>query len=201
MPRRRRPRGVRSVLLWPGAGTGSDHPSLVHLADGIAAAGPPDGVHRLDFPYRLAGRRAPDRAPVLMASVRSAVVDHCEATGSDPSSVVIGGRSMGGRICTMVAAGADGADPLPLAGVVALAYPLHPPGRPDRLRTGHLADLHVPLLVVAGDRDPFGTPDELAAALDLVSGPVTSVTVPGARHELRDAEERVLAAVLDWLAW
>jgi predicted alpha/beta-hydrolase family hydrolase len=99
----------------------------------------------------------------------------------------------------MVAAGADGEPPLGVAGVVLLAYPLHPPGRPDRLRTDHLGDLRVPTLFVSGDRDPFGTPEELAAAQALVAGPVTSVTLPGARHELARVDDAVAAAVVDWL--
>ena len=185
------------VLLWPGAGSAADHPSLVDLSERIAATG--RIVERVDFPYRLAGRRAPDRAPVLTASVRAELAERCERLGVDPARVVIGGRSLGGRICSMVAAGADGGPPPGVAGVLLLAYPLHPPGRPDRLRTDHLGDLRVPTLFVSGDRDPFGTPAELAAAQALVAGPVTSVTVPGARHELADAEVPVAAAVVDWL--
>ena len=99
----------------------------------------------------------------------------------------------------MVAAGADGDPPLPVAGVLLLAYPLHPPAKPERLRTEHLGDLRVPTLFVCGDRDPFGTPDELAEAQALVAGRVTSVTVPGARHELDGADDVVIAAVRNWL--
>ncbi len=185
------------MLLWPGAGSAADHPSLVALAEAVEGSG--RVVERVDFPYRLAGRRAPDRAPVLMASVRAEVAARCDRLGVGPSEVVVGGRSMGGRICSMVAAGADGEPPLGVAGVVLLAYPLHPPGRPDRLRTDHLGDLRVPTLFVSGDRDPFGTPEELAAAQALVAGPVTSVTLPGARHELARVDDAVAAAVVDWL--
>lgn len=194
MTRRRRPREVDAVLLWPGAGSAADHPSLVHLADGLG----PLPVVRRDFPYRLAGRRAPDRAPVLVEAVRTAVAEVCAELGTTPGRLVLGGRSMGGRICSMVVAG-EGGDPLPVAGLVLLAYPLHPPGRPDRLRTAHLPDVRVPTLFVSGDRDPFGTPDELAAAQALVRGPVTSVTVAGARHELARCDDAVLAAVRRWL--
>lgn len=194
MTRRRRPRDVDAVVLWPGAGSAADHPSLVHLADGLA----PLPVRRLDFPYRLAGRRAPDRAPVLLDAVRSGVAEVCDELGTTPDRVVVGGRSMGGRICSMAVAG-EGGDPLPAAGVLLLAYPLHPPGRPDRLRTAHLPALRVPTLFVSGDRDPFGTPSELAAAQGLVRGPVTSVTLEGARHELARCDDEVLAAVRRWL--
>ncbi|MFM7065132.1 MAG: alpha/beta family hydrolase [Actinomycetes bacterium] len=191
MARRRRPAEVHGVVLFPGAGSASDHPSLLALEAALA----PLPVFRRDFPYRRAGRRAPDRAPVLVAAVRAAVAEVCDQLGTSPDHLVIGGRSMGGRICTMAVAGRPDDDPLPAAGVVLLGYPLHPPGRPDRLRTEHLPDVDVPALFVSGDRDPFGTPDELSAALELVGGPVTSVTVPGARHELAGCDELVATAV------
>lgn len=194
MGRRRRPRDVEAVLLWPGAGSSADHPSLVELGESLDVP-----VFRIDFPYRREGRRAPDRAPKLMAAVREDVARVTSEHGFDPRRLVIGGRSMGGRICSMVAAGADGLPPLPVAGVLLLAYPLHPPAKPERLRIDHLGDLRAPTLFVSGDRDPFGSPDELAAAQGLVAGPVTSVTVPGGRHELAGADQVVVDAVRDWL--
>lgn len=186
------------MVLWPGAGSSSDHPGLVAIGAAIATRGSLP-VARADFPYRREGRRAPDRAPKLMASVRAELDVACERWGTTPSHLVIGGRSMGGRICSMVVAGADGAPPLRVAGLVLVSYPLHPPGRPDRLRTGHLPELGVPTLFVSGDRDTFGTPAELAAARELLPGPVRSVTVPGKGHDLRGADDVVAAAVLDWL--
>jgi predicted alpha/beta-hydrolase family hydrolase len=183
------------VALWPGAGSSSEHPTLVALAEGLA----PLPVARLDFPYRRAGRRAPDRAPVLMASVRAEVDELATRLGVPPGRIVLGGRSMGGRICSMVAAGADGAEPLACAGLVLISYPLHLPGRPERRRVEHLPDVRVPVLSIAGDRDPFGTPEELAEALSAVPGPVTTVTIPGGRHELRGADERIVTAVRSWL--
>lgn len=99
----------------------------------------------------------------------------------------------------MVAAGADGEPPLAVAGLVLMSYPLHPPGRPDRLRTDHLPLLRMPVLSVSGDRDPFGTPQELAQAMALIPGPVTSVTLAGRAHDLKGADAEVVAAVLDWL--
>ena len=116
---------------------------------------------------------------------------------------------MGGRMASMAAAGATGAtakgapteeDPLPVAGLVLLCYPLHPPGKPDRLRVEHLSRLDVPTLFIAGDRDPFGTPDELGSAIDRIPGPVTVVTVPGARHELKGCDELIVDVVRAWLA-
>ena len=195
MARRRRPAEVHGVVLFPGAGTASDHPSLVALAEALD----PLPVFRRDFPYRLAGRKAPDRAPVLIAAVRDAVAEVCDELGTTPEHLVLGGRSMGGRMCTMAVAGRPDGDPLPAAGVLLLGYPLHPPAKPENLRTEHLPDVKVPALFVSGDRDPFGTPEELADALALVGGPVTSVTVPGARHELKDCDEVVARAVRKWL--
>lgn len=196
MARRRRPAQVHGVVLFPGAGTASDHPSLVALADALD----PLPVFRRDFPYRLAGRKAPDRAPVLVAAVRDAVAEVCAELGTSPEHLVLGGRSMGGRMCTMAVAGRPDGDPLPAAGVLLLGYPLHPPAKPENLRTEHLPDVKVPTLFISGDRDPFGTPEELAAALSLVGGPVTSVTVPGARHELKGCDELVARTVRKWLS-
>ena len=183
------------MALWPGAGSSADQPSLVALEAALA----PLPVARTDFPYRREGRRAPDRAPKLMASVREEVTFLCERLGTTSEHLVLGGRSMGGRICSMVAAGDDGLPPLPVAGIVLISYPLHPPGKPERLRTAHLPELRVPVLFVCGDRDAFGTPEELAGAQELIPGPVTNVTVPGRGHDLKGADDAVVAAVLDWL--
>jgi uncharacterized protein len=128
-----------------------------------------------------------------------AVVEEAEAfaasLGVPTGSLVLGGRSMGGRVCSMAVA-----DGLPSAGLVLLAYPLHPPGRPDKLRVEHLPEVRVPCLFVSGTRDPFGSPDELAAATDLVGGPVAVHLVEGAGHDLRRADARVAGVVADWVA-
>jgi len=198
------PRDVDAIALWPGAGTSSDHPSLVTLDAGLA----PLPVFRFDFPYRREGRKAPDRANKLIASLRADVAALCEQLGTTSDRLVLGGRSMGGRMCSMAAAGATGntakgseptEEPLPVAGLILMAYPLHPPGKPERLRTEHLPDLHVPTLFVSGDRDAFGSPAELAAAAELVPGPATTVTIEGKGHDLKGADDRIQAALRDWL--
>ena len=102
---------------------------------------------------------------------------------------------MGGRICSLAAA-----EGLATAGLVLIAYPLHPPGRPERLRTEHFPALDVPCLFVSGTRDPFASPDELEAASALISGPVTHVWIDGAGHELRRVDARVAASVAAWLS-
>jgi hypothetical protein len=195
---------VGGLLLFPGAGTGADHPSLVAIERAVAQApgqpgpsgadGPSLTVARADFPYRKAGRKAPDRAPKLIASVRDEAAALAEAAGIAPAALALGGRSMGGRMCSMAVA-----EGLPAAALVLIAYPLHPPGRPERLRVEHLPLIEVPCLFVSGTRDPFGTPDELEEHTASIAGPVTHVWVEGGRHELKGADDQVAGTVRDWL--
>jgi uncharacterized protein len=203
MTARRSPgRRVGGVLLFPGAGSSSAHLALVAIEDAVA----PTPCERADFPYRLAGRKAPDRPPVLLATVRERAAAMTARLGVTTDGLVLGGRSMGGRICSLVAAGStDGVkltdDPaVPVAGLVLVSYPLHPPGRADRLRTEHLPRLTMPCLFVHGTRDPFGTPAELEHATASIPGTVTHVWIEGGRHELKGADPVVAEAVGDWLA-
>ncbi|MGH9134892.1 MAG: alpha/beta hydrolase family protein [Ilumatobacteraceae bacterium] len=185
---------MSAVLLYPGAGTDASHPSLVAIERAVA----PTPCVRADFPYRKAGRRAPDRPPVLMAAVRAELAT---IAGGGPGRVVMGGRSMGGRMCSMVAAGADGSPPPPdVAGLVLICYPLHPPGKPDRLRVEHLPAITVPCLFVSGTRDPFGTPDELERWTATIPGDVGHVWIEGARHDLKGADDTIATAVADFCA-
>jgi len=181
-----------TLVLFPGAGATRDQSTLVALEAGVAPAW---RTVRADFPYRKAGRRAPDRPPVLRAAVR----DEVAATRS--RRVVVGGRSMGGRMCSMVVASADGAPaPAGVVGLVAISYPLHPPGGPEKLRVEHLADLHVPCLFVHGTRDPFGTPEELQRWTATIPGPVEHHWIDGGRHDLRGADAEIVETVATWLA-
>lgn len=181
------------LLLFPGAGSDASHSSLMTIERWVA----PHPCRRIDFPYRRAGRKAPDRAPVLMATVRDEL-----ATREEDEPLVLGGRSMGGRICSMVAAGADGlAPPARLKGLVLISYPLHPPGEPDRLRVEHLPDVGVPTLFVSGDRDTFGTPDELRrwTATMPKKAKVRHLFVEGRGHDLKAADHTIAGAVVDFL--
>ncbi|MCU1386897.1 MAG: dienelactone hydrolase [Ilumatobacteraceae bacterium] len=192
-------RAVKGVLLFPGAGTGRDQPSLVRLESSLT----PLPVRRADFPYRKAGRRAPDRPPVLLDAVRTEATDFAAGLKVATSKLVLGGRSMGGRMCTMAAAGGTPGDPgdapLPVAGLVLICYPLHPPGKPESLRVEHLPRLTVPCLFISGTRDAFGTPEELEQWTATIPGPVTQVWLAGKGHDLKGAENAITAAVTDWL--
>jgi predicted alpha/beta-hydrolase family hydrolase len=151
-------------------------------------------VRRIDFPYRRAGRKAPDRAPVLLECVRAEAEALCDELKIDRSELVMGGRSMGGRMCSMaVSSGLVAA-----GGLVLVSYPLHPPGKPERSRVEHLADIAVPVLAVSGTRDSFGTPAELEAAFAQISGEVTTHWIERGTHELKGADAEVATAVGDW---
>jgi uncharacterized protein len=181
---------VNTLLLFPGAGASRDQATLVAVDKAVA---PEWTTIRADFPYRKEGRKAPDRPPKLMAAVR-------EELDAIDGRVVVGGRSMGGRICSMVAAGADGqASPGSVVGVLLISYPLHPPGKPDALRVEHLPDIAVPCLFVHGTRDPFGTPDELMRWTATIAGPVTHHWVDGRGHDLKGADREVAAIAREWL--
>lgn len=201
-------RRVKGVLLFPGAGSSADHSSLVRVERELA----PLPVRRADFPYRLAGKRAPDRTPVLLDAVRGAAGGFASSAGIRPDTIVLGGRSMGGRMCSMaVAGGSDPAapvaagsrdangSPLPAAGLVLISYPLHPPGKPEALRVEHLPRLDLPCLFIHGDKDPFGTPDELRRWSATIPGPVTHVWIDGKGHDLKGADARISDEIAAWL--
>jgi predicted alpha/beta-hydrolase family hydrolase len=165
----------------------------VAIEEAVAALG--WVVERMDFPYRREGRRAPDRAPVLLAAVHAAAAALVEGSGVPPERLVLGGRSMGGRICSMAVA-----DGLPAAGLVLVSYPLHPPGRPEKQaeRTRHFPSLRVPCLFVSGTRDAFGTPAELEAATAAIPGPVVHEWLEGGDHGLRGRNVQVRDRVAGW---
>lgn len=182
------------LVVFPGAGTSADHPSLVAIE--CASEIP---VARADFPYRRAGRRAPDRAPVLVDAVRTEVRSFAESLDVPTSHLVIGGRSMGGRMCSMAVA--DETDPLSVAGLVLIAYPLRPPRKPAaEPRTVHLPRVNVPVLCVSGTRDEFGSPDDLREAFSVVPAAVEFVFLDGKRHDLARADADVAEIVNGWVS-
>lgn len=181
---------ITAVLLAPGASAGRDQRDLVAVDEALQ----PVPVERMDFPYRRAGRRAPDRPPVLLQAVREEAAALAERTGLPPERLILGGRSMGGRMCSMAVA-----EGLPALALVLVAYPLHPPGRPEKLRTDHFPGLHVPCLFVSGTRDTFGAPAELETATTAIPGPVIHRWIDGGDHGLRRKEALVAALVREFV--
>lgn len=176
-----------ALLLTPGAGASRDHRTLRALDDALALP-----VERVDFPYRIAGRRAPDKAPAAVAHL----VEEARRVVSEEriraNRLVLGGRSYGGRMCSMAVA-----EGLPAAGLVLLSYPLHPPGRPQQLRVEHFHDISVPCLFVSGRKDAFATEAELTRETKNIRGPVELAWVDGGHDPKRDAE--IAQLVGDWL--
>ncbi len=188
-------RGVdRAVLLAHGAGADMHAAALTRVADALAAVKVPS--LRFNFPYRSAGRRAPDRPPVLDAAVREAAAELARITKLPPGRLVLGGRSMGGRVCSMVAADTGA------AGLVLLGYPLHPPGAADKLRVEHFAKLRMPVLFASGTRDSFGTPQELRRHAKKIKGSVTFHWVDTGDHGFKPLKSSGLTvdAALDGVA-
>ena len=182
--------GVAGLLLFPGAGGSADQHTLVALDAGLDMP-----VRRMEFGYRRQGRRFPDRAPKLIAEVRSQAEVFAAEHGTTTARLVLGGRSMGGRMCSMAVA-----EGLPAAGLALLSYPLHPPGKPDRLRVEHFSNIDVPALFVSGNRDQFGTPDEFAAHLGAIAGDVTVRWLEGQGHDPKPrADTEIVAAVAAFL--
>lgn len=185
-----------ALLLTPGAGSSKDHSSLRAIEKAVTVP-----VKRHDFPYRRNGKKAPDRAPVLLADLQQAAHTFIQRVKIRPDRLVLGGRSMGGRICSMAVAGVPETDgeQLPAAGLVLTCYPLHPPGKPERSRTEHFPRLTVPCLFISGTRDAFGTPDELERATATIPGPVEHVWVERGTHELKGADDLIASTVSRWL--
>jgi predicted alpha/beta-hydrolase family hydrolase len=178
-----RPAGPPAALLVLGHGAGGGVAAPDLMAVRAAALGAGLAVARVEQPYLVAGRRAPAPAAALDEAWLAVVVGLRARFAGLP--VVVGGRSSGARVACRTAS-AVGA-----AGVVALAFPVHPPGRPDRTRLPELALPAVPVLVIQGDRDAFGMPPGAPGR--------TVYVVPGADHSLRTGRAAVGAAVLGWL--
>ncbi len=179
-----------ALVLAHGAGSDGRSPVLVAAAEAFAAAG--FVVLRCDLPFRQARASGPPRpgdATLDRAGLRNAALVVREIARG---RVFLGGHSYGGRQATMLAA----EDPAVAAGLLLLSYPLHPPRRPAELRTGHFPRVRVPALFVHGTRDPFGSPEEMEAALALIPAPTRLLLLPGG-HNLpafvRGAPETVAA--------
>ncbi|GIU84060.1 MAG: alpha/beta hydrolase [Acidimicrobiales bacterium] len=176
------------MLLTHGAGSDSSHPTLVALEEGVELP-----VRRFDMPYRLEGRRVPDPPSRAVSWVFEQVGEFASELGVDTRRLIVGGRSYGGRMCSLAVA-----DGLAVAGLVLLSYPLHSPGRPDRSRCDHFDRIAVPTLFVSGDADPFATPQELSEAAGTLAGTAEVVIVPG-EHDPKESTTSVVQAVRRWL--
>lgn len=167
-----------------GAGAGQGHPFMTRYAAALCARGVT--VVTFNFSYMDQRRKVPDRAPVLEDTFRRAVVGALAHPGVRATHLFIGGKSMGGRIATHLAASLDAWPEAPRpAGVIALGYPLTPPGRPKTGdRVTHLRRLTVPTLMVQGTRDPFGGPEDLQEALAgaTPAPPITVLAIDGGDH-------------------
>jgi uncharacterized protein len=197
-----------ALILGHGAGAGQHSPFMIAAGRALSSLG--IDVLTFNFQYAEQRRRIPDRGPVLEACYVAVIDAARREVGSARRSLFIGGKSMGGRIATQVAA-AD--RELPIAGLVLLGYPLHPPGRPEQRRDKHLPSVQRPMLFVQGSRDAFGTPAELLPIVASLTAMVPSTTlhvVEGADHSLKiaraDAARRAAAEgdvyrrVADWLS-
>lgn len=187
------------LILAHGAGAGQSSGWLVKAARALASSGITCAT--FDFPYIAAGRKVPDRAPVLEAHWRAVLAEAREQFA--PLPVFIGGKSMGGRIASHIAAeGADG-----IRGLVFFGYPLHPPGSPEKRRDAHLPKITVPMLFVQGSKDTFGNEDEMAALvstlaradLHVIAGGDHSLKVKGGAAAQQAAFDEAIRTAADWM--
>ncbi len=191
-----------TLVLGHGAGAPQESTFMVDFARALSARG--IDIVTFNFLYMEQKRRVPDRTPVLEACYR-AVVDvarrHAPIAGN---SLFIGGKSMGGRMATHLAAAGDEG----IRGVVLLGYPLHPPGKPEQLRAAHLMNIRAPMLFVQGERDTFGTPEELRLVLNALKTDVTLHVVERGDHSLAPSRraadvastyERVQDVIAAWI--
>jgi len=190
-----------TVLLAHGAGAGQRHPFMIDMVQRLTARGL--DVMTFDFLYMAAGRKIPDRIAVLEATWHAAIAVARARAGLPTARLYLAGKSMGGRIASMVAA----QDPaLPVQGLVLLGYPLHPPKQPSVRRDQHLPAIRIPMLFVQGTRDELGDGDELRAVTRKLPG-ATLHLVKGGDHSLRlpkregpESQERALAGAADAIA-
>ncbi len=167
---------VAMLALAPGAGSGFDHPFLVGFAEAIAELGV--STLRFNFLYKERGRKSPDPEQTLR-DVWLAAFEEATARAKG-APVFVGGKSLGGRIASMCVA-----DGMPAAGMVFLGYPLHPPGKPERIRDEHLYRIDVPMLFIQGTRDPFAQPELLARVLKKLGDRAEHVSIEGGDHSFR----------------
>ena len=186
---------IKGVVLFHGAGSDRDHSSLKAIEKALK----PLKVKRVNFPYRKAGKPFPDRTPVLLDCVHKEVNAAAKKWGVNVSEIGIGGRSMGGRMCSMAVAGAE-CEPLAAGALILISYPLHPPGKPEKLRVEHLPKIKIPTLFIHGTRDSFATPEELRSNAATIRGRKTFHFIDNGRHELKGADDEIASTIKNWIA-
>jgi len=184
-------KGPAGLLLTPGASARRDQSGLVAIDTAASARGL--GVERVEFPGQSAGKRRTDPPAVCIETVKVATAALAARLSVSTQRIAVGGRSFGGRMCSLAVA-----EGLPVAALVLVSYPLHPPGKPERLRTEHFPQLEVPCLFVSGRRDAFASPEELERETAAIAGAVTIHLVQG-DHSLRKCEGEAAEVVADWL--
>ena len=182
---------VAGLVVTPGASAGREHSGLLAIEAAVTPLG--IAVERIEFPGQAAGKRRTDPPAVCIATVREAASALAARLDVPLDRIAVGGRSFGGRMCSMAVA-----EGLEAAALVLVSYPLHPPGKPDRLRTEHFPALQVPCLFVSGRRDAFATTDELERETAAIPGDVTLSFVDG-DHSLRKSEREAAEVVASWL--
>jgi predicted alpha/beta-hydrolase family hydrolase len=170
-----------TLVLAHGAGAGQTHRFMVNFAEGLSSRG--IDVLTFNFLYTELKRKLPDRPDVLDACYRAVIEAGRRYPAFAGNNVFIGGKSMGGRIASQLAA-AGGATAAAISGLILLGYPLHPPGKPEQLRVAHLPDIRVPALVIQGERDPFGSPDEVRPHFSKLGAPVVVIGIERGDHSL-----------------
>jgi uncharacterized protein len=186
-----------TLILGHGAGAPQNHPWMISMARALNERS--IECVTFNFLYTEAKRRLPDKGDVLEATWRAVIDQVRKSIGKRP--LFIGGKSMGGRIATMVAANGEAG----LAGLVLLGYPLHPPDKPEQLRVKHLSSIQTRCLFIQGERDPFGSPDELRPYTEQIPGGAKLVTIEAGDHSFavpkRTATpEQIMARVADQIA-
>ncbi len=198
-------RAVMTVILGHGAGAGQLHPFMRLFASGLAARG--FDAMTFNFSYMEQGRHVPDPKAKLEACYRAVIEAAQKHKSLKGNRIVVGGKSMGGRIASQVAASTEGAENI--AALAFLGYPLHPPGRPDKLRDAHLPQITAPMLFVQGSRDVFGTTDEIIALIKRLHLPATLYPIEGGDHSLKvpkkgnppqaQVYETIMDEIANWL--
>ncbi len=181
----------QGLVLFHGAGGDKNHSTLIALEQGLDLA-----VARHNFPYRdkNPGKPAgPNAMPTLVKTVVAAVEQAAANLGVPTSQIAVGGRSLGGRAASVAVS-----EGLEVAGLLLLSYPLHPPGKPERLRTEHFGRISCPILVIQGKSDPFGKPEEIEKHFAIFGRKSTLKAVIGA-HQPKDQDKLIVEATQSWM--